>query len=119
MSLPENQALHFLHVFGALLLVGYNFYAFAGPAAETRKKVMMVTGIASLLILLTGLRMWQALYGFGPFLWVIVKAVCWLALSGFAGVAYRRREKAGVFTGLTILFAALAVAMVYFQPGGR
>lgn len=113
----EYQTLHFLHVFSALLLVGYTFYAFAGPAMETRKKVLMITGIASLMILLTGVRMWQSIYAFKPLLWIFVKIVCWLGISAFAGIAYRRREKVGVFTAVTLTLVLLAVAMVYYQPG--
>ena len=45
----ELQTLHVLHVFSALVLTGYTFFAFAGPAPTTRKKVLVITGIASLL----------------------------------------------------------------------
>jgi uncharacterized membrane protein SirB2 len=113
----EYQALHFLHVLGALLLAAYTFYAFAGPAQETKKKVMIITGVANLLILLTGIRMWQSIYGFMPMLWVIVKIVCWLGFAGFAGMAYRRREKAGMFSTISVVLLTVIVAMVYFQPG--
>src|SRR4051794_30622150 len=113
----ELQTLHVLHVFSALVLTGYTFFAFAGPAPTTRKKVLVITGIASLLIALTGVRMWQSVYGFAPLLWVIVKIVCWLGVSSFAGIAYRRREKVGVFTALSLVFLFVAVSMVYFQPG--
>lgn len=113
----EYQALHFLHILGGLLLVAYTFYAFAGPAQDTKKKVMIITGIANLLILLSGIRMWQSIWGFQPMLWVIVKIVCWLGLAGFAGVAYRRREKAGTFATISVLLLVVIVAMAYFQPG--
>jgi uncharacterized membrane protein SirB2 len=113
----EYQALHFLHILGGLLLVAYTFYAFAGPAAETKKRVMIITGVANLLILLTGVRMWQSLHGFAPLTWVIVKIVCWLGLAAFAGLAYRRREKAGVFATVSVLLLTVIVAMAYFQPG--
>ncbi len=113
----EYQALHFLHVFSVLLLAAYTFYAFAGPAQETKKKVMIITGIANLLILVTGIRMWQSIYGFAPLVWIIVKLVCWLGFAGFAGMAYRRREKAGTFATISVVLLAVAVAMVYFQPG--
>src|SRR4051812_13399148 len=113
----ELQSLHVLHVFSALVLTGYTFFAFAGPAPTTRKKVLVITGIASLMIALTGVRMWQAMYGFAPMLWIFVKMVCWLGVSSFAGVAYRRREKVGVFSALSLIFLLVAVTMVYFQPG--
>jgi hypothetical protein len=113
----EYQTLHVLHVFSALILTGYTFYAFAGPAANTRRAVLIITGIASLLIALTGVRMWQSIYGFAPLLWVFVKIICWLGVSAFAGMAYRRREKVGLFTTIALVLLFIAVSMVYFQPG--
>ena len=44
---------HVLHVVSVLVLTGYTFYAFAAPA-ESRKKVMIITGISSLLVLIGG-----------------------------------------------------------------
>ena len=115
MNPHEYSALHILHVASVLILFGFTFYAFAAPA-ESRKKVMIWTGVANLLIVLTGIRMWQALYGFNPFGWIIVKLIGWLALAAFAGLAYRRREKVGLWRGLSILIAIVAVVMVYAQP---
>ena len=37
---------YILHVISVLVLTGYTFYAFAA-APDTRKRVMMITGIAS------------------------------------------------------------------------
>lgn len=111
----ESIALHVLHVASVLILFAFTFYAFAAPA-ETRKKVMIWTGVANLLILLTGIRMWQGLYGFHPLGWVIVKIVGWLFLAALAGLAYRRREKAGLWSGLAIVVGLIAVIMVYAQP---
>ncbi len=112
----ENQILHVLHVVGLLILTAYTFFAFAGPA-DTRKRVMMITGIATLLVLLTGIRMWQGIYAFRPLLWIIVKLVCWLGLSALAGVAYRRREKANLLMTIGLILIIVAVSMVYLQPG--
>jgi len=117
MSPHEYSALHFLHVFGALLLIAYTFFAFASTSDGSRKKVMIATGIANLLILVSGIRMWQSLYGFAPLVWIIVKIVGWFGLAAFAGLAYRRREKAGLFAIIALALAALNVAMAYFQPG--
>jgi hypothetical protein len=77
--------------------------------------VLMWSGIAALLVLLTGVRMWQALYGFHG-AWAVVKLVCWLGLSGIGGMAYRRREKAGLFMIVTLILAVVAVVMVYVKP---
>lgn len=115
MNPTENNVLHLFHVVGLLILAGYTFFAFAGPP-ETRKRVMMITGIATLLVLLTGIRMWQGLYGFGAFGWIIVKLVCWLGFSALAGMAYRKREKANVLMVIGLLLLVVAVSMVYLKP---
>lgn len=114
MRLQEINLLHILHVFGAIALVASVFYACAG-APETRKKLLKWSGIASLVVALTGVRMWQGLYHFHGG-WVWVKIVCWLAISAFAGIAYRRREKAGLWILLALVASFVALAMVYTQP---
>jgi len=114
MNAAELHSLHILHVLAVLTLVGTTFFACAAPAA-TRKRVLMWSGIASLVVLLTGFRLWQGLYGMAG-TWAVVKLVCWLGVSAFGGVAYRRREKAPLWLGLTLLLAALALVMVYVKP---
>jgi hypothetical protein len=103
---------YILHVFSVLVLTGYTFYAFAAPA-ETRKKVMMITGIASLLALVGGFGLLTKLYNnqFAP--WVIVKIVCWLGLSALAGIGYRKREKASVFMAVVLALVFVALIAVY------
>jgi hypothetical protein len=114
MYLNETIALHMVHVAAALVLVGYTFYAFAA-APETRKRVMLWTGAASLVMLVTGIRMWEE-HGFDPVGWLLVKIVCWLGLSALAGIGYRRRDKAGLLAAVAILLAVTAVIMVYLKP---
>jgi hypothetical protein len=114
MNPHELNTLHILHVLSVLGLTGATFYAFAG-APESRKRVLMWSGIASLLVLLTGLRMWQALYGFHG-AWVVVKLVCWLGLSAISGIAYRRRGATGLLVLVTLALLATALAMVYVRP---
>lgn len=114
MNIHEYNSLHIIHVISAIGMVAAIFYACAG-APENRKKTLMWGGIASLLVLLTGIRMWQAIYGFAGG-WAIVKLVCWLGLSAFAGVAYRRQAKARLWIILTIVLALVAVSMVYVKP---
>ena len=111
---PEQNALHIIHVFGAIGLVATVFYACAA-APETRKKLMLWNGILSLLVLLTGIRMWQAMFNFGGG-WAIVKLVCWLVLSSIGGLAYRRRAQAGLWMAISLVLSAIAVAMVYLKP---
>ncbi len=115
MNPHETNILHLLHVAAALVLMGYTFHALAAPP-ETRKKVMIWTGAASLVMLLTGLRMWQTVYGFAPAGWLFAKMVCWLGLSALAGIAYRRREQAGVFAWVALILAVAAVTLVYLRP---
>jgi Protein of unknown function (DUF1516). len=103
---------YILHVFSVLVLTGYTFYAFAAPA-EKRKKVMMITGIASLVALIAGFGLLSKVYGnqFAP--WVIVKIVCWLGLSALAGIGFRKREKAPVFMTVVLALAFVAIFAVY------
>jgi hypothetical protein len=103
-----------LHLSSIIVLLGYTFYAFAAPA-ETRKRVLMITGTASILVLVSGFGMDQRLHiGFPG--WLIVKLVCWLGLSAIAGIAYRKRASADLFMIIAFALAITAVAMVYVRP---
>ena len=106
---------HILHVVSVLVLFGYTFYAFAAPA-ETRKKVMMITGIASLVVLISAFGLISKVYGnnFQP--WMFVKIAAWFGLSALAGFGYRKRGKARIWATLAVVFALLAVTMVYLKP---
>ena len=115
MNIQELNALHIIHIASVIVLIAYTFFAFAGPP-ETKKRVMMITGIATLLVLLTGIRMWQGVYAFAAMGWIIVKIVCWLGLSALTGMAYRRREKANVLMIVALVLAITALAMVYVKP---
>lgn len=107
-----------LHVFSVLVLMGFTFYAFAAPV-ETRKKVLMITGIASLLIFISGFGLITKVLGTGQGMWpawVWVKLVAWLGLSALAGLGYRRRAKAPVFIAVAaaLVFAALYAVYTKF-----
>lgn len=106
---------HIIHLVSLFVLFGYTFYAFAAPA-ETRKKVLMITGIASVLVLVSGFGLLSKLYQNQIAPWMIVKLVCWLALSALTGFGYRRRGAAGVLSVVAIVVAAVAVSMVYLKP---
>lgn len=106
----------FLHVSSVLLLAGTTFYAVAAPQAS-KKRVMIASGILSLLALVGGFGLLSKVYSNQFYLWVIVKLVAWLALSGLAGLAFRKRDKAGLWLLLASALLVLAVAMVYFKPG--
>src|SRR6185503_20400036 len=100
-----------LHVISILLLTGWTFYAFAA-APETRKGVMIITGVLSLLALVAGFGL-QAKLQVGWPGWLIVKIVCWLGLSALAGFGYRRRQAAGALTVVASVLVIIAVTMVY------
>jgi hypothetical protein len=103
-----------LHLASIIVLLGYTFYAFAAPA-ETRRRVLMITGTAALLVIITGFGMLARLHlGFPG--WAIVKFVCLLGLASIAGFAYRKRAMADLFMMIAFLLAITAVAMVYVRP---
>ena len=84
---------YIFHVASLLALTGGIFYGFAG-APGTRKKVMIITGISSLLVLGSGFGLLATVHANQFHTWVIVKLVAWLALSALAGIGYRKRDQA-------------------------
>ncbi|HEY1791874.1 MAG TPA: hypothetical protein VGG34_03080 [Opitutaceae bacterium] len=103
-----------VHLSAIIVLLGYTFYAFAAPA-ETKGRVMMVTGVAALVVLLSGVGMLVHLHlGFPA--WAKVKFGCWIVLGCMAAVGYRRRAQADLFMIITFAAAILAVTMVYLRP---
>lgn len=106
---------YIIHLVSLFVLFGYTFYAFAAPA-ETRKKVLMVTGIASLLVLISGYGLIAKVYQNHFQAWMIVKLVAWLGISALAGLGYRRRGKVAVFAGVAVVLALAAVWAVYTKP---
>lgn len=115
MNPHELNFLHACHVIAVLTLTAFTFFAFAGTP-DTRKRVMLITGVASLLILLTGIRLWQGVLKFAPAGWIFVKIACWLGLSALSGIAYRKRDKANLLMSIALILAVVAVAMVYVRP---
>jgi hypothetical protein len=111
----EINALHIVHVAAVLVLVAYTFYAFAAPA-ESRKGVLAATGIAFLVLALTGVRMWQGLYSFALLGWIVVKLVCALGITALVGLGYRRRSQAGMLMAIVLGLAIIALVMVYTKP---
>jgi uncharacterized membrane protein SirB2 len=111
--LPYYQVLHLLSL---AVLSAHTFMAFANPAPENRKRTMMITGIAALLLFISGFGMLSI--NKIPFAtgWVIVKLVCWLGVSAMAGLAYRKAHLRGVLSFITLALVATAFVMVYFRP---
>src|SRR5580704_15063575 len=103
-----------LHLSSIIVLLGYTFYAFAAPI-ETRKRVLMITGTAALLVLISGFGMLERLHlGFPG--WIVVNLVCWLGLAAIADIAYRRRQLADLIMIIAFVLAITAVTMVYVRP---
>jgi hypothetical protein len=110
----SQTALIVIHLSSVIVLLGYTFYAFAAPA-ETRRRVMMITGTATLVVLLTGGAMLGKQHlGFPG--WAIVKLVCLMALACMGSFAYRKRAQADLYMLITLALAITAVVMVYVRP---
>lgn len=106
---------HVLHLVSLFCLFGATFAAFAAPQPERRKFSLAASGIASLLVLISGFGLLAKLHVGFP-LWIVIKLVCWFVVSGLAGVAFRKRELIRPLTVLTVVLAFVAVAMVYCRP---
>ena len=105
-----------LHLFALLVQTAHTFMAFANPDPANRKRTMMVTGVAALVMLITGFGM-LAIEKI-PFLtgWVIVKLFCWLGFSAMAGIVYRKAHLRGLLSLITLTLLLVAVVMVLFRP---
>lgn len=104
---------YLLHVFALFVLSAHTFMAFANPAPENRRRTLIVTGVASLLVLLSGFGLLAKLHHNQFHGWVIVKLVCWLGLSALAGMVFRRPHLRGVLAWVAMLLTLVALVMVY------
>lgn len=104
---------HIIHLLSVFLLVGACVYAIA--AAEDRKKVMMWSGIASLVVFISGFGL-LGILKIGFPLWSWFKMASWLGLSVLAGLAYRMQGKKAALLYATFGLVALAVIMVSLKP---
>ncbi|MEJ1972070.1 MAG: SirB2 family protein [Lacunisphaera sp.] len=107
---------HILHVLALIVLTAQTFMAFANPAPENRKRTMMITGIASLLLLISGAGMVSLIGASWGARWIVVKLLCWLVLSAVAGFAYRKAHLRGVLSVVTLAAVTIALFMVYLKP---
>ena len=105
-----------LHLFALIVQTAHTFMAFANPDTTNRMRTLIVTGIASLLMLITGFGM-LAIEKI-PFTtgWVIVKFVCWLGLGSLAGVVYRKAHLRGLLSFVSLSLILVALVMVLFRP---
>jgi uncharacterized membrane protein SirB2 len=104
---------YLLHLFALFVLTAHTFMAFANPAPENRKRTMMITGIASLLVLVSGFGLLAKLHANQFSGWVIVKLFCWLGLSALAGIAYRRPHLRTALASIALVLILVALVMVY------
>jgi uncharacterized membrane protein SirB2 len=105
-----------LHIFSLLVLTAHTYMAFANPDPANKKATMIITGVASLLMLVSAGGLMAKMHYSWASGWVIVKLVCWFGFSALAGMAYRKAHLRGVLSliGLTLLLVALV--MVIFKP---
>lgn len=107
---------YILHVFSLIVLTAHTFMALANPAPENRKRTMMITGIATLLLLISGFGLLAKVHGNQFHGWVIVKLVCWLGFSALAGLAYRKAHLRGTLSFIGLSLVLVALVMVYLKP---
>ena len=104
-----------IHLFSAIMLAGIAFAALANPLPERRRSILMVSGIAALLTLVSGF----GLLGIGRFGfpdWIFVKVVAWVALAAIAGIAFRRPQQARPLAVVVTLAVLLAVGAAVLKP---
>ena len=104
---------YLLHLFSLFVLTAHTFMAFANPDPANRKSTMIITGVASLLVLVSGFGLLAKLHNNQFEVWVIVKLVCWLFLSALAGMAYRRPHLRGKLAAGALALILIALFMVY------
>ena len=112
----NTQVYYLVHVLSVILLPAFTFKAFAAPQPDKKGKIMMVTGICSLLTLVAGFGLLSTLGHEFMQGWIIVKLVAWLGLAGLSGMAFKQPNKAGFFSLIATLLVAAAVYAVYFRP---
>ncbi len=112
----DPNLFRFLHVFVAILLIGSTFYVVANPKKHTKKKMMMVTGILSLLVFIFGFGLLHVIFKKEwtsqlMEVWFVVKSLSWLVISAASGLAYRKSKS--VVLSLTILATGAALYMAF------
>ena len=104
---------YLLHLFSLFVLTAHTFMAFANPDPANRKQTMIITGVATLLVLVSGMGLLAKIHGNQFHGWVIVKLVCWFLLSGLAGIVYRRPALRGKLAAAALGLILVALFMVY------
>lgn len=102
----------FLHAFSAVLLIAVTFYIAANPQKHKKAKLAAISGILSVLVLVFGIGVMHILYkdkwmSYFAETWLIIKLVCWLAISAMGGMAYKKSKS--LVLGVTIVAAGAAM----------
>ncbi len=105
-----------LHLFSLIVLTAHTFMAFANPLPENRKRTLMITGIAALIMAFTGFGMLAVEKIPISSGWVIVKIVCWLGLASLSGIVYRKTHLRGLLSLVSLALILIALVMVIFRP---
>ena len=114
--MDKLQLYKLLHVFALVVQTAHTFMAFANPEPANRKLTLIVTGAASLVILITGFGMLAVEKIPVASGWVIVKLVCWLGYGSLAGIVYRKAHLRGLLSMISLTLVLVALAMVFFRP---
>lgn len=106
------QAFYVIHVFSVICLLGTTCSVAAAPIPSRRKKSLMLSGIASLAVFITGFGLAGILkHGFP--IWFIVKLLCWLTISGIVGMFFRKPQDTHKYLIISLVAAFIALLMVY------
>ncbi len=113
--MQQYPIFYILHLLALFTLVGTIFAAIANPDPERRRPMLMYSGIASLVVMLTGFGLLGMLkYGWPG--WAFVKIACWLILSMLVGLPFRKMGRGKYLSAVTLMVVAVALMMVYLKP---
>ena len=111
----NHQLFSVLHVTSVILLSSVTFAAFAAPHPDNRRTYLMMSGVLSLLVFLSGFGT-MGMMGLGFPGWAMVKVVCLLALSGLTGMAFRMTGQIRMLATVAVAAILTATAMVTYKP---
>ncbi|MDF1801142.1 MAG: hypothetical protein P1V81_18390, partial [Planctomycetota bacterium] len=110
---------YLLHVAGGFLLTAFTILATATAVSGKNKRLLMITGVLSLVVLVGGFGLIARVYDNTWPTWVFLKIGAWLVLSMAAGMAMKRPSKAPMWTGLSVLAVLTAIfadQLIHYRP---
>ncbi len=112
--------IHLSMIFLILLnLGGASLHLMSGGTKDypARKVLAMLSGIALLLIAVTGVLLAKHLYPSEAFHgWFYGKILVWLYLGGIIGLVHRRPKSAGLLLTSILIVASLGAFLAIFKP---